>query len=134
MNDISASAPSTANAAFWAAARAGHIELQRCRNCRQLRFFPAPVCPACLAEDATLERMSGRGTVYACTTVHRAPNPSFAKETPYTIALIDLTEGARLMARLENMPAGDAGVGASVAFAGVVDGSAGAWLRFRCDG
>lgn len=39
--------------------------------------------------------MSGAGTVYTFSVVHKAAAPGFAEATPYVIAWIDLAEGAR---------------------------------------
>lgn len=118
--------------AFWKAARAGRLEVQRCNACRRFRFFPAPVCPHCLSTDTTWEPVSGKATLYSYTTVQRAPNAALAKETPYTIALVELAEGVRIMSRLEGMSTAGARVGAPVIFAGVGESDAGPWLRFRC--
>lgn len=118
---------------FWQAARAGRLEVQRCRQCRLLRYFPAPVCPGCLSEDCAWEAMSGRGTLHAFTTVHRAPNATLAKAAPYTIALVDLYEGVRMMARIEGFVPEAVAIGAQLRFAGVGDSDAGPWLCFRRD-
>jgi uncharacterized OB-fold protein len=40
---------------------------------------------------------NGRGTVYATTVVERAPSDEFRALAPYTLALVDLDEGPRLM-------------------------------------
>ena len=114
------------------ARRASHV--QRCSNCRQLRYFPAPLCPQCLSSDHDWQPVSGEGTLYAFTTVHRAPTVAMAKETPYTIAFVELTEGPRVMARLEEIPPAGAKIGEPVTFVGVGDSGAGPWLRFQCNG
>jgi len=117
---------------FWTAARGGNLEIQRCQDCRRMRYFPQPLCPHCLSEATAWERVSGRATLYAYTVVHRAPNAAMAKETPYTIVFVDLDEGARVMGRLVGAPADGARVGTPVVFDGVGDSGAGPWLRFRC--
>jgi uncharacterized OB-fold protein len=118
--------------AFWDAARTGRLDMQRCANCSRLRYFPAPLCPQCLSADHDWQTVSGNGTLYAFTTVHRAPNAAMAKETPYTIAFVDLAEGPRVMARLDEVPPAGPRIGDPVTFTGVGDGSAGPWLSFRC--
>jgi uncharacterized OB-fold protein len=118
--------------AFWEAARAGRLDMQRCSNCGRLRYFPAPLCPQCLSADHEWRTVSGNGTLYAFTTVHRAPTAAMAKECPYTIALVDLAEGPRVMARLDEVPPSGPQIGEPVSFAGVGDGIAGPWLRFHC--
>lgn len=42
---------------------------------------------------------SGQGTVYSWVTVHRALDPAFADDVPYTIVAIDLVEGPRMFGR-----------------------------------
>lgn len=122
--------PGLAYPSFWDAARNGRLELQRCNNCRQLRYFPAPVCPTCLSPESAWEAVSGIGRVHAFTIVHRAPSAVTAKETPYTIALIDLDENVRVMARVEGAPPEGPKIGATIVFAGVGDSGLGPWLRF----
>ena len=123
--------PDLAYPSFWDAARNGRLELQRCSGCRQLRYFPAPVCPMCLSTESMWEVVPGLGTVYAFTIVHRAPNAVAAKETPYTIALVELDDAnVRVMARLEGAPAEGPKIGAPAIFSGVGDSGLGPWLRF----
>jgi uncharacterized protein len=43
---------------------------------------------------------SGRGKIYSWVTVHRALDPVFADDVPYTIVAVDLTEGPRMFGRL----------------------------------
>ncbi len=116
---------------FWKAACAGRIELQRCPACRQLRYFPAPVCPSCLGADGVWEALSGRGSLHALTTIERAPSAGYASEVPYTVAMIDLVEGPRVMARLDIDPAQRLPADTEVIFDGVGDSAWGRWLRFR---
>ena len=60
-------------------------------------FYPRPLCPSCLSDDLTWTPVSGRGVVHAFTIPHRHPNPAFAADAPYVVALIELEEGARMM-------------------------------------
>jgi uncharacterized OB-fold protein len=133
VSEAAHSEPALPFAAFWQAARAGRLDVQRCSNCSQLRYFPAPLCPRCLSLDHVWQPVSGEGTLYAFTTVHRAPTAAMAKEVPYTIAFVELAEGPRVMARLEGIPPAGVKIGEPVTFAGVGDSGAGPWLRFRCN-
>lgn len=45
--------------------------------------------------------MSGRGRVYSWVGVQRALTPAFEADVPYTIATVELEEGARAFGRLE---------------------------------
>jgi uncharacterized OB-fold protein len=44
------------------------------------------------------EASAGRGAVFAATEVVRAPSPELRSSAPYTILLVDLDEGFRMMA------------------------------------
>lgn len=80
-------------APFWAAARENRLVAQRCTDCHYRRWPPAPVCYACQSSNAIWVGLSGRGTLYSYAEYHRALDPSFAAEVPYTVALIELPEG-----------------------------------------
>lgn len=84
--------------------------LEQCRSCGHRWVLSRRRCPRCGA--AEIERRPARagGRVYAATLVHRAPDDAFAAISPYRIALIDLDEGPRLMAHLDD----EAPIGARV--------------------
>jgi uncharacterized protein len=85
---------------FWEGAADGRLRVQRCAACGEHVFYPRAVCPHCSAADPEWTTASGRGIVYSYTVVHRPP-PGFEDDAPYAVALVDLEEGVRLMARLE---------------------------------
>ncbi|MEI7970532.1 MAG: OB-fold domain-containing protein [Betaproteobacteria bacterium] len=78
------------------------LAYQRCGRCGHAWTFHRDFCPACGATDPATLPCGGRGTVYALTRVARAPSEALRALAPYTIALIDLNEGVRLMAHLED--------------------------------
>jgi len=84
---------------FWQGAAEGELRYQRCGACDAAVFYPRALCPECGAPDPGWAVSAGKGTVYACSTVHRAP-PGFADQAPYTVLLVDLDEGFRMMSRL----------------------------------
>ena len=83
-------------APYWAAAREGRLELQRCAKCKHWRFPPSVVCPKCLAFEHEWAPVSGRATIYSFIVVHRPQHPGFAKDAPYNVALVELEEGPRM--------------------------------------
>ncbi len=91
--------PDADTAEFWAATLEGRLSIQRCRSCGRFVHYPRVACPWCMSRDLGFEDVSGRGTVYSYTTVHRAP-AAFADLVPYVVALVDLDEGVRLLTRL----------------------------------
>jgi hypothetical protein len=42
----------------------------------------------------------GKGVVYTYTIVHRAPSRPFEPDVPYTVALVDLAEGCRMISNI----------------------------------
>jgi hypothetical protein len=82
---------------YWAAAREGRLEVQRCAACSRWHFPPVIACPACQSEQLVPTAVSGRGAVYSFTRVERPLGaPGTGPETPFTLALIELPEQAGL--------------------------------------
>lgn len=98
--DLPVPAVTTETRPYWDAARDGKLLLQRCATCRQVRFYPRALCPACWSDDVQWVEASGRGRVHSFTVIHRPPAPAFAARVPYVVALIDLEEGPRMMANV----------------------------------
>lgn len=102
---------------FWAGIKSHQILVQKCSSCGLLRFYPRILCPECLSDQFQWIPCSGKGRIYSHTTVYRPPLPAFEEFVPYTIALIDLEEGIRILSRVEGDPDSIAiGVRVSVLF------------------
>jgi len=87
-----------------------------------------PTCPWCAAPDASVEELAAQGEVYSWVVVHRALTDAQATELPYTIAVVELVPGCRVLARVER----GAPVTAGMAVEGVwLDHSEWTELRFR---
>jgi hypothetical protein len=87
-------------APHWAAAREQRLAVQRCTVCGALRWQPAVICPECLEPGGEWTDLAGTGTVWSYTVYHRAMNPAFADLVPYTVAMIELDEGIRMVGML----------------------------------
>lgn len=85
-------------ATFWSGAAAGVLRYRRCRSCGSAQSLPRPVCAGCGGIELAWHDAAGTGTVHALTEVARAPDERWRALVPYTIVLVDLDEGARLMA------------------------------------
>lgn len=75
---------------YRAGLEAGVLRYQRCTACGRAVFFPRLVCPHCGADRLDWADSAGRGEVYSITTTR-------SRSGDYTIALIDLDEGFRMM-------------------------------------
>jgi uncharacterized OB-fold protein len=112
---------------FWEATREGRLLIQWCTACDRGIFYPRSFCPYCAADGthtghlsdaadpAQLEwrQASGKGTVHAVTVEHK-PSAPFANGEPYTVALIDLDEGVRMLSNVVGCPAEDVTIGMAV--------------------
>ncbi len=70
------------------------------------------VCPRCLGSRLEWRPSPGTGAVYTFTVEYNPQNPNL--KPPYTIALIDLDEGVRMMSNLVGCPPGEVRVGMRV--------------------
>ena len=91
--------PATPSGALpdWTQGQEG-IVYEACNACGKASYFRRGFCPACGAAPVDVRASRGHGTVYAATTVVRAPSPEWKAVAPYAIVLIDLDEGIRVMA------------------------------------
>jgi uncharacterized OB-fold protein len=64
------------------------------------------LCPGCGSDDLEWQRSSGQGRVYSVTTL--APRD----KAPYSVALVDLAEGFRMMTNV--IGDGEVAIGAAV--------------------
>ncbi|MFJ8812959.1 Zn-ribbon domain-containing OB-fold protein [Amycolatopsis thermoflava] len=88
---------------FWAAAAEHVLVRPVCRACGSSFFPPLIACPHCVAQDWEYRSSAGRGTIYSCAVVHKAPSPEF--ETPFPLAIVDLDgEGWGLLTTIVGAP------------------------------
>ena len=107
-----------ASEAFWEATKEQRFLIQRCDACDSAIFYPREVCPQCLSSDSLEWRpSSGKGTVYAYSVQHRPANPTMADRVPYTVALVELDEGIRMMSNIIDCAPDDVSVGMPVTVA-----------------
>jgi len=85
--------------AFWDGARRHELLLQRCSACGRHWHPPSEFCPHCRSSTWAWVAAAGGGTIYSFTVVHHAVHPVLADRLPYTVVLVDLDEGARVVAR-----------------------------------
>jgi uncharacterized protein len=101
------------SAPFWAGCGAGKLLITCCQVCQHRSLYLRGHCPNCGISEPARQEASGQGTIYAWTRVFRAP-AAFKDEAPYVVALVELSEGVRIMARIDLGEAGEPAVGARV--------------------
>ncbi|MEO7430050.1 MAG: Zn-ribbon domain-containing OB-fold protein [Acidimicrobiales bacterium] len=121
---------------FWTAASEGRLVLPRCDACGHHVWYPRSWCPVCGNQAVTWTQLTGQGTVYAVTVLHKAMGP-WAGAAPFAVAYVELAEGPRILANvLADDPAtvriGDAVHATFVPIADLPEGApAQAVLRFE---
>nr|WP_304523808.1 OB-fold domain-containing protein [Actinoplanes sp. DH11] len=85
---------------FWDGTAAGELRIQRCGECGALRHPPGPACPRCGALKQEHTVAAGTGTVHSFVVCHHPPVPG--RRAPWTVGLIDLTEGVRMVGEVRS--------------------------------
>jgi uncharacterized OB-fold protein len=96
---------------FWEGCRANKLRMQHCSGCDRFQFYPRIICSHCESDALSWRTVSGLGHVASFTIVRRGISRAY--EAPYTVALIDLEEGPRMMSSVvgcepEHVAVGDA--------------------------
>jgi uncharacterized OB-fold protein len=89
---------------FWDAQNKHELRFQKCSSCGQVRYPVGPLCPQCRSFDFDWITSSGRGAIYSYTIVRHQTHPAFA--VPYTMLLVEMEEGPRVIAQLRGDPQG----------------------------
>lgn len=81
---------------YFSALARGQFMIPRCLTCDAFHFYPRVLCPHCGADTLQWLPASGRGVVYATTTVR-------TKGGSHNVCLVDLQEGPRLMSSVVDL-------------------------------
>ncbi len=92
-------------APFWAATAEQKLVVQTCAECGYLRWPPGPLCPQCQTDGGEWTEVRQVGLLWSIATYHRALDPAFADEVPYSVALVELEDGPRMYGRFVGDPA-----------------------------
>jgi uncharacterized OB-fold protein len=81
----------------------GKLMGTKCKKCGEIYFPPRADCLKCMDDSFDWIEFSGKGTLNSFTTIHAAPK-GFDDIAPYTIGIVDLKEGGRLLAWIGDIP------------------------------
>ena len=102
------------NEPFWEGTKQHKLLLQKCDDCSAFRFTPKEVCPNCTSVSATWTEVSGSGTIYSYSTVHRGPSAGFQEDAPYSVVMVQLAEGPRIISHVIDCSPDDVTIGMAV--------------------
>jgi len=83
---------------FWEGVKRQELVFQRCTGCGDWSHPPRPMCPKCRSLEKEWSPSSGKGTIHSWVTYQEAPHPGF--KAPYSVVLVELEEGVRLVSNL----------------------------------
>jgi uncharacterized OB-fold protein len=90
------------NRPFWDALKERRFLVPRCESCGHFNWPPYPACRSCLGEAQEWTEVSGNGTLFSFTVVHRGLG-AFSEDVPYVIALVELDERPRSLVVMGNV-------------------------------
>ena len=85
------------NAPFWSGLALGEVRLQKCGACGVHQYPPESFCYECGATNMSWVAVPGHGTVYSFIVVHQQYHKAFKYFLPYTVAIVQMDEGPRML-------------------------------------
>lgn len=94
------------NLPFWEGCHKHELRFQKCNDCGHVRWPPSDLCPECHSIETGWLTSKGTGRVYTFAVYHTAFHPGFSGDLPYTVAVVELDEGPRLLTNIVDCPSG----------------------------
>ncbi len=85
---------------FWGGLAQGEVRLQKCAACGTHQYPAESFCYACGAQAMSWVKVSGEGTVYSFIVVHQVYHKLFKAFMPYTVAIVQMDEGPRMLSAM----------------------------------
>ena len=96
--------PTPDNHGFWEACKRHELVIQTCSECHALRHPPRPICPQCHSGKLRWKPVTGMGTLYTYTITHQAIHSALQGRIPWTVIIVELDEGVRMISHLVDCP------------------------------
>ncbi|MBX9472371.1 Zn-ribbon domain-containing OB-fold protein [Microcella sp.] len=98
--------PDSDSAEYWEGLARGELRLQRCTACGIAQFYPRSLCATC-GGSVEWFAATGKGTVHTFTVVRTHGAEPFRSLVPFTLAIVELEEGPRMMTNLTGIDPDD---------------------------
>jgi len=85
---------------FWDALKEGQLTFQRCSGCGNAWLPARSECPRCLRSTWRREPAEGGATLVSWVVYHHCYDAAFADRLPYTVAVVQLDEGPRMITNI----------------------------------
>lgn len=86
---------------YWAGLAEGELRFQRCGGCGHAWLPAREQCPSCLSDAWSWQAATGGGRIISWVVYRQAFHPAFAGRLPYTVAVVELDEGPRMITNVE---------------------------------
>jgi uncharacterized OB-fold protein len=86
------------NRGFWEGVERQELVFQRCKDCGTWAHPPRPLCPSCHSLEKEWAPSKGKGKIHSWVTYRESPHPGF--KAPYSVVLVELEDGLRLISNL----------------------------------
>lgn len=100
------------NMGYWEGINRHELVFQRCKECGTWRHPPRPVCPKCRSFEKEWAPSTGKGAVYSWVTYQESPHPGF--KAPYSVVLLEMEEGVRLVSNMVDIKPEEISIGMPV--------------------
>ncbi len=97
------------NGWWWEGIDAGKLLIQKCSGCGELRHPPQPMCAYCRSIKWESIESGGKGLLYSYTVMQYPKFPGY--DYPLICALVELSEGTRLVSNVLDCDPGDLQIG-----------------------
>lgn len=97
LRGIPAPLPDEDTQPFWDGCADGRLLVPECAACGARRWPPGPMCPVCQSTETHWLEASRRGTLYSWIVAVHPTDQVLADQVPYTVALVELDEGVRVI-------------------------------------
>ena len=98
-------------ATYWQATNNGELKVRKCQSCGSLQFPAREMCIHCHTQDFDWVPVSGKAKLFTLSPAITPAYPAFADDSPYTIVIVDLEEGPRMLGWAVNVAAEDLEIG-----------------------
>ncbi|WP_056585298.1 OB-fold domain-containing protein [Mesorhizobium sp. Root102] len=86
---------------LWSGLHRGELHIQKCEPCGSFVYPPVEeTCPQCTAAYSW-HRASGTGRLWSWVTFHRSYYPGYPLASPYTVLMVEIEEGVRMLGSLD---------------------------------
>lgn len=102
------------NQGFWEAVKQHKLVFQKCKECGLLVHRPRPMCPRCNSMDREWAPSTGMGVVYSWVNFVYANAAYPGIKVPYTVVVVEMAEGVRIISNLYDVKPEEVYVGMPV--------------------